>query len=58
MNMGKLMNLKFNRKIQVKLNKLFYDEEFHQYSLGEVLKIAAANAILMSLIVALSCIQE
>ena len=54
--MGKLMNLKFNRKIQVKLNKLFYDEEFHQYSLGEVLKIAAANAILMSLIVALSCI--
>ena len=54
--MKKIMNLKFKKGIQLKLNNLFSDEEYHQYTLGEFLKIMASNVIVMVLIVAFSCI--
>lgn len=52
--MKEVMNLKFNRKIQMKLNDLFFDEEYHQYTLGEFLKIIAIDILVLGTIVVLS----
>lgn len=46
--MKKLMNLKFNRKIQKNLNNWFFDEEYHEYTLGEMIKIALATVALFA----------
>ena len=49
--MKEIMNLKFKRSIQLKLNKLFFDEEYHAYTLGELLKIIAANILFIAFII-------
>lgn len=54
--MKKIMNLKFKKGIQKKLNWLFSDEEYHVYTLGEFLKIMSANVVLMTAIVIFSCL--
>lgn len=51
--MKKLMNLKFNRKIQKKLNNWFFDEKYHEYTLGEFAKIMLGNIIFILTLVGL-----
>ena len=55
--MRKILNLKFKKNIQLKLNNLFSDEEYHAYTLGEVLGIFAINAVVMTAIIILSYIK-
>jgi hypothetical protein len=55
--MRKILNLKFKKSIQLKLNNLFSDEEYHAYTLGEVLGIFAINAVVMTLVIILSTIK-
>lgn len=45
-----MMNLKFKKSIQVKLNNLFMDEEYREYTLGDLIKIIAMNIIALSIL--------
>lgn len=49
--MKKLLNLKFNKEIQKKLNNFFDDEEYKEYKLGDLLKIICANVVVMTVII-------
>jgi hypothetical protein len=51
--MKDIMNLKFNRKIQKVLSNLFFDEEYHQYTLGEFTKIMLGNIVFILTLVGL-----
>lgn len=46
--MKKLMNLKFKKSVQLKLNDWFYDEQYHEYTVGEMIKIALATVALFA----------
>ena len=47
-----MMNLKFKKSIQVKLNNLFMDEEYREYTLGDLTKIIAINIVALSILYA------
>lgn len=54
--MKEIMNLKFNRKIQKVLNNLLLNEQYHRYTLGELLKIIAIDIAMVIVFIAVSCI--
>ena len=47
-----MMNLKFKKSIQVKLNNLFMEEEYREYTLGDLTKIIVMNIITLSILLA------
>lgn len=50
------MKRKFRKNIQGVLNKLFLDEEYHEYTLGEVLEIAALDITAFTLMLFACCL--
>lgn len=54
--MKEIMGLKFNRKIQKVLNDLLLNEEYHRYTLGELLKIIAIDIAMVIVFIAISFI--
>ncbi len=55
--MQKILNKKFNKKIQDKLNNFFFDEEYHIYTVKELLKIVACNTVVIIFILMASCMN-
>lgn len=51
-----ILDRKFNKKIQLKLNDFFYDGEYQEYTLRDLLKIALYNVLFMAVVFALMII--